>query len=79
MSGYPQWDKPEKLIVNNMPSFPINVFPDWIKNFVEGMSRELNTQADLAATVVLSVLSTSLVRKYQFKYENLTWTQILNI
>lgn len=79
MNGHSQWEKPERLVVNRMPSFPINVFPDWIKDFVEGISKELNTQVDLAATAVLSILSTSLVRKYKFKYENLNWTQELNL
>lgn len=73
------WKDPVPITLGTMPSFPTHIFPDWTKDYMEGLSKELNTQIDLPATAVLSVFSVLLMKKYQFRYENLNWVLNLNI
>ena len=62
-----------------MPTFPVEIFPEWIKDYIEGLSKELNTQVDLPAHAVLSVLSVPLIKKFKFLHKPLNWELHLNI
>jgi hypothetical protein len=72
------WNKPIPIVYEKTASFPLMVFPKWIRDYVEGLSKELNTQVDLPANAVFSALSTILMNKYKFHYEKLNWVLELN-
>jgi replicative DNA helicase len=46
----------------DLPVFPTDVFPPWLRAFVEAISTEKQTPVDLAAMLALSILSTACAR-----------------
>jgi replicative DNA helicase len=55
------WEPPVPLsAVPALPSFPVGVYPPWLRDEVVALSEFTQTPADLAATIVLSVLAAAL-------------------
>ena len=73
------WKSPIPITLGTMPTFPVEIFPEWIKDYIEGLSKELNTQVDLPAHAALSVLSVPLIKKFKFLHKPLNWELHLNI
>jgi replicative DNA helicase len=55
----------------------VNVFPGWLRNYVEGVAESTQTPTDAPGMAVISVLSTALAKKF---YVRLTgeWSESLN-
>lgn len=48
---------------HNLPPFPVNSLPDWIRSFVQAEAEFTQTPTDLSAMVILAVLATVLQRR----------------
>ncbi|RPF57034.1 DUF3987 domain-containing protein [Aquisalibacillus elongatus] len=73
------WDKPKPIVVYNLPEYPIDVFPKWIKDTVIMLSRSLHVREDMIANSILGALSASLLGKYYFHYNATNWRLGLNL
>ena len=55
------WERPVPLsAVPALPAFPVDAYPPWLRAEVLALSEFTQTPADLAATIVLSVLAAAL-------------------
>lgn len=58
-----EWQEPVDFDNPHLPPFPVEVFPDWLKNYVEAVAETTQTPVDMAGTVALSVLAAACARK----------------
>jgi len=59
----PEWQEPVDFDNPNLPTFPVAVYPAWLRNYVEAVAETTQTPVDMAGTVALSVLATACARK----------------
>jgi replicative DNA helicase len=57
------WPEPISLDQPELPLFPVDVFPPWLRDYVEGLAAETETPVDLAAMLALAVLATCAQRR----------------
>lgn len=72
-----EWHLPIFFDDYTLPSFPINIFPEWLRDFVEGVAESTQTPIDAAGMAAISILSTTLAKRF---YISLTgeWRESLN-
>jgi Protein of unknown function (DUF3987)/Toprim-like len=58
-----EWEPPLPFRPIAVPPFPIQVFPPWLRAFLEAVATALQVPMDLAAMLALSVLSVAVARK----------------
>lgn len=73
-----KWDSIISLDERELLPFPIDVFPDSIKNYVLEVSEATQTPVDMAGVIALSVLALSMQRKYEIEGKH-DWIEPLNI
>lgn len=64
--------------MNSLPNFPINIFPDWLRSFVQDESIATQTPIDLSAMLVLAVLGTCLAKKVEIELRP-GWREPVNL
>lgn len=74
-----EWEPPIDFRKKELPNFPISVFPDYIEDYIKGVSRELQVPIDMPAMMTLSLLSTLLTKKYKFYFKKTDWLLDLNL
>jgi replicative DNA helicase len=57
-----EWGHPIPFHSLDLPAFPTEVFPDWLRAFVEAEAEATQTPSDLAGMLALAVLSTCCAR-----------------
>lgn len=57
------WDQPVQFRQFDLPTFPTDVLPDWLRKFVEAEAVATQTPTDLAAMLSLSVLGACCAKK----------------
>lgn len=62
-AGADAWPEPNSLDQPELPLFPVDVFPPWLRDYVEGLAAETETPTDLAAMLALAVLATCAQRR----------------
>ncbi|GGE56042.1 hypothetical protein GCM10011391_38810 [Pullulanibacillus camelliae] len=73
-----QWEKPIPIQFAKEVTFPLDVFPTWVSDFVSGIVNELSVSDDVPANLVISALSTLITKKFHFLYEETNWRLDLN-
>ncbi|MFP3886785.1 YfjI family protein [Priestia filamentosa] len=75
--GLVEWSVPIPFDEYTLPVFPVDVFPAWLREYVEGVAESTQTPIDAPALAAISVLSTALAKKL---YVRLTgeWSESLN-
>jgi len=63
---------------DNLPDFPLKVFPGWLGDFINAESIATQTPTGLAGMLVLSALGTSLAKKAEVELRH-GWREPLNI
>lgn len=73
----PQWQDPISFDEYVLPKFNIEIFPNWLKEYIEGIAESTQTPIDAASMATISILSTILSKKF---YVNITneWSESLN-
>lgn len=74
-----EWQNPVPLEIGNLPVFPIEVFPGWIKNFVSELAEDTQTPVDMASLIVLTALAAAAAKRLRIASHKPTWTQPLNM
>ena len=72
-----QWEKPIELKKNNLPIFDTNIFPGWLKNYIDAVAEETQTPKDAGAMATIALLSTIISGKYEVQLTN-SWIETLN-
>ena len=76
--GVIKWDSLIPLDDRKLAPFPIDVFPDAIKNYCLEVSEATQTPIDMAGVVALAILALSIQRKYQIEGKP-DWLEQLNL
>jgi replicative DNA helicase len=63
-SNVAAWEKPLSFERHNLPCFPTEALPGWLRVFVEALSVATQTPADLSAMLSLSVLAAACAKKF---------------
>lgn len=71
------WEDPVLFGEYNLPEFPSEIYPTWLRGMVEGVAISTQTPADLAGVLVVSVLSCVLAKKFVIKVRE-DWQEPLN-
>jgi replicative DNA helicase len=61
--GGARWEPPIPFHQIDLPQFPVNALPPWLRSFVEAEAMATQTPVDLAALLSLSVLAASCAKK----------------
>lgn len=72
-----EWHEPILFDDYTLPPLPVDVFPGWLRNYVEGVAESTQTPIDASGMAAISVLSTALAKRF---YVRLTgeWSESLN-
>lgn len=73
-----QWELPAAFYEYDLPSFPAEELPIWLRAFVLGLARETQTPVDLAAMLTLSVCAGALAGKVRV-HARPGWTEPMNL
>jgi hypothetical protein len=57
------WNEPVPFGQFNVPRFPVQTLPDWLREFVEAEAIATQTPADLAAWLALCIIATAVAKK----------------
>lgn len=60
----PAWQPPVPFTAHNLPPFPVDALPGWLKNYVVAEAEATQTPADLAALLVLVVCGAGIAKKF---------------
>ena len=72
------WSEPVPFEEKKLPSFPVNMLPEVLKNYVLAVAESLQTPVDMAAVSALGVLSLCCQGKYVVRI-NSDWAEPLNL
>jgi replicative DNA helicase len=73
------WDTPTPLSREaTLPTFPVDVFPEWIATFIEALAVATQTPVDMAAMMALADLSTAAGGLFTVKIDN-NWLEPVNL
>lgn len=72
------WGSIAPLDTLNLPAFPVDALPDWLRAMVEAISVERQTPPDLAALLGLSVISTCCAGRVMCKVRE-GWHEPINV
>lgn len=78
MEGSRQWPPVLPFPVHNLPTFPTDAFPGWLRNFVEAEAIAKQTPADMQALLGLGVVSVAVMGKVTIEVGE-GWQEPLNI
>jgi hypothetical protein len=59
------WGEPEMLDAPAVPPFPVDVLPEWQRDWVKAKAVETQTPPDMAAVLVLTVTAAALARRFE--------------
>lgn len=72
-----RWDTPIPFDDFDLPMFPTDTLPEWLRNFVIAEARATQTPPDLTAMLGLSVIAAGVARRFEIDLGN--WREPLNI
>lgn len=65
VDGPEKWEPPTQFHEFDLPSFPTDTFPPWLREFVEAEAEATQTPVDLSAMLALATVSGALAGKVQ--------------
>lgn len=75
----PEWEEPIWFDENKAPSFPVELFPDWIGDYAKDISERVQVPIDAPCMGALAVLSASLAKKFVVHLPQHGWTERINL
>jgi replicative DNA helicase len=72
-----EWQEPIQFDDYMLPPFPVDVFPKWLRNYVEGVAESTQTPIDAPGMAAISVLSTALTKRFYVRITG-EWSESLN-
>lgn len=73
-----KWDPPLPFHQFDLPEFPTQVLPDWLRSFVEAHATASQTPVDIAGMLALAVISTACAKKVAVRIRE-DWMEPVNI
>jgi hypothetical protein len=74
------WHEPIDFDSYELPKFPTEIFPDWLKQYVESIADVSQTPTDASGIAALTILSAALAKKFDIKpFKNGDWVEKNNI
>jgi replicative DNA helicase len=73
-----EWGQPVPFDEYILPRFPVDIFPEWIRNYIQSVAESTQTPVDMASMAALSVLSISMAKKLYVKPVD-SWIEGVNI
>ncbi|TAK30439.1 MAG: DUF3987 domain-containing protein [Chloroflexota bacterium] len=74
----PEWEPPTPFFRADVPVFPTDIFPSWLRAFVEAEATATQTPPDLAGMLVLSGVSTACAKKVVVRVRD-GWREPVNV
>ena len=72
------WGRPASFYEFDLPSFPTEAFPAWLRSYVEGLAMATQTPVDLTAMLALTALAAAVARNVRVKARR-GWMEPLNL
>jgi replicative DNA helicase len=72
-----EWVAPIPFAEFQLPVFPSDVLPEWLRDFVQSVATATQTPVDAAASLVLAVLAACAARRYRISLRS--WSEPLNL
>lgn len=63
--GASGWGKILPFYSADLPAFPLEIFPPWLRDYCEAVTKTMQTPPDLAGMLALSILSTACAQRVQ--------------
>lgn len=76
--GLDGWEEPIPFEDIGREDFPVDVLPQWLGDWVNSISKETQTPADLAAMLSLSVIACAVAKKFKIHIRG-SWMEPLNL
>ncbi|MBM7608630.1 hydrogenase maturation factor [Lysinibacillus composti] len=73
-----EWGEPIELDNKILPIFNVEIFPDWLKHYIEAVAEETQTPLDAAAMNSIAILSTTIDSKFEIQANGSKWIESLN-
>jgi hypothetical protein len=73
-----QWESPIPLSEYDLPPFPVEALPLWLRDFVEGLAEATQTPADLSGLLTLAIIAAATSKKFTISPRP-GWVEPLNI
>lgn len=73
-----QWGPILPFASVDLPEFPLDIFPTWLREFCEAVTEETQTPPDLAGMLALSIISTACARHVAIRCGG-GWTEPINV
>lgn len=73
-----EWEDPIPFDENKIAPFPIDILPDWLRNYVIALGKQLQVPPDMPALASITALSTALSGKFEAYSPATDWAQSLN-
>ncbi|UOQ44577.1 YfjI family protein [Halobacillus salinarum] len=71
------WQEPIHFKENELPDFNTDIFPEWLRNYIEEVAEATQTPTDASGMVTISILSSILSKKFYIKITP-QWSEPLN-
>jgi replicative DNA helicase len=72
-----QWEEPVYYDKYNLPAFNVEIFPNWLKDFINAVAVTTQTPVDMAGMGALTILSIALAKNYEINPYG-DWIEPLN-
>lgn len=72
-----QWEEPVYYDKYDLPAFNVEIFPNWLKDFIIAVAVSTQTPVDMAAMAALTILSIALAKNYEINPYG-DWIEPLN-
>src|SRR5262249_21206972 len=72
------WELPAPFDEYDLPEFPIDALPDWLRSYVKGLATATQTPVDLAAMLALANCAAAIAGKVIVRVRE-DWTEPTNI
>lgn len=73
-----EWQTPTPFYQTNLPAFPVDILPDWLRRFVEAEAEFTQTPPDLTAAMALTVIAAACAKKVRVVVRD-GWSEPVNI
>lgn len=73
-----EWSQPIPFESVSLPQFPVEIFPTWLREYIESVSKATQTPNDLGSLSALSILSIISTNRFKIKVKH-SWSESLNL
>ncbi|WP_100012316.1 YfjI family protein [Lentibacillus sediminis] len=72
-----EWEKPISFDEDKLPEFDVSIFPEWLRDYIKGVSESTQTSVDVSVMASIAMLSTILAKQFEINPRG-DWHETLN-